>query len=328
MLGGSYSVKSEGNFYKDLLNGLHDGVYFVDQDRRITYWNRGAERISGFESSEVMGLRCSDNVLMHINEEGDALCRTACPLAHTLDDGQVREAEVYLKHKDGHRVPVFMRVSPLQDANGQVIGAVESFSDNSSNAALLQRIENLQRMALLDPLTELPNRRCINQKLRSRIDELKRYGWPCGVLFIDIDNFKVINDEHGHSIGDKVLKMVGRTLSASLRSYDILGRYGGEEFFAIVANVDSVKLYSFADRLRLLVEQSSLTTGSDTVSVTISIGATLARSNDTLDTVIKRADRLMYHSKTAGRNRISTEQQVGQNEDDCSWEDLVCEKVG
>jgi diguanylate cyclase (GGDEF)-like protein len=183
-------------------------------------------------------------------------------------------------------------------------------------------------MALLDPLTELPNRRCINLQLRSRIDELKRYEWPCGVLFIDIDNFKVVNDEYGHGIGDKVLKMVGRTLSSSLRSYDILGRYGGEEFFAIVANVDSAQLYSFADRLRLLVEQSSLTTGSDTVSVTISIGATLARSNDTLDTVIKRADRLMYHSKTAGRNRISTEQQVGQNEDDCSWEDLVCEKVG
>ncbi len=275
-----------------------------------------------------MGLSCADNILTHVNEEGVALCSKGCPLAQTLDDGQEREAEVYLKHRDGHRVPVFLRVSPLRDSSGEVIGAVEAFSDNSSKAALHERIEDLQKMALMDPLTELANRRCITMKLRSRLDELKRYGWPCGVLFIDVDNFKVINDQYGHTIGDNVLQMVARTLSSNLRSFDVLGRYGGEEFLAIVANVDTAELYSFANRLRILVEQSSLTTEFGTVRVTISVGATLARSDDTADTVIKRADALMYHSKAAGRNRVSMEKPISQTDDDYISAGLVGENAG
>ena len=308
-------MRKDEKFYKNLLDSLHDGVYFVDRERRITYWSRGAERISGFDSFEVVGMRCSDNLLMHINDEGVNLCGTGCPLAHTLNDGRVREEEVYLQHKDGHRVPVLTRVAPLRDSSGDVVGAIETFSDNSSKAALVQRLEDLQKMALLDPLTELANRRCIDMKLRSRLDEMKRYGWSCGVLFIDIDNFKVVNDAYGHSMGDKVLKMVARTLSSSLRSFDILGRYGGEEFIAIIANVNAEQLYSFADRLRILVEQSSLNMESHTVRVTISIGATLAQPDDSVDTIVKRADQLMYHSKTIGRNCVTINLAIKQDED-------------
>jgi diguanylate cyclase (GGDEF)-like protein/PAS domain S-box-containing protein len=303
------------HFYRDLLDTLYDGVYFVDRDRRITYWNKGAERISGYESSAVVGMRCADNLLVHINEEGVGLCKTACPLAQTLNDGQVREAEVYLKHKDGHRVPVLIRVSPLQDSSGNIVGAVESFRDNSSEAALLEKVEDLQKMALLDPLTELANRRYIDMTLSSRLDEMNRYGWPCAVLFIDIDNFKIINDKYGHSAGDQVLKMVARTLASNLRSFDILGRYGGEEFIAIIANVNEEQLYSFANRLRVLVEQSSQSAGTGRVSTTISIGATLAQTNDTVETVVRRADQLMYHSKSTGRNRISTDAEIRGKDD-------------
>ena len=304
------------HFYKNLVESLYDGVYFVDRDRRITYWNKGAEKITGYDGSEVVGRRCSDNILMHIDQEGDSLCGACCPLAHTLGDGRARKAEVYLQHKDGHRVPVFIRVSPLRDSSGEVVGAIETFSDNSAKAALVQRIEDLQKMALLDPLTELANRRCIYMKLRTRLDEMQRYGWPFGVLFIDIDDFKVINDKYGHSIGDKVLKMVARTLSGSLRSFDILGRYGGEEFIAIIANVDGEELCSFANRLRMLVEQSTLNTESDMVRVTVSIGASLARPDDNEDTILQRTDQFMYRSKAAGKNRITIELAHRESEDD------------
>ena len=308
-------MSTEDDFYKNLLDSLYDGVYFVDRDRRITYWNKGAERISGYESSEVVGMRCSDNLLVHITDEGVALCKTVCPLAQTLSDGRAREAEVYLKHKDGHRVPVLIRVSPLRESIGHIVGAVESFRDNSSEAALQQKVEDLQKMALLDPLTGLANRRYIDMTLSSRLDEMKRYGWSCAVLFIDIDNFKVINDEHGHSTGDKILKMVARTLASNLRSFDMLGRYGGEEFIAIIANVNAKQLYSFANRLRVLVEQSSLSTGSGRVVATISIGATLAQRTDTVEKVMKRADQLMYQSKTAGRNRVSMDEVISWDKD-------------
>ena len=306
-------MNTEDSFYRGILDSLYDGVYFVDENKRITYWNKGAERITGYESSEAVGISCSDNLLMHIDSEGANLCTAGCPLAQTLIDGRERETEAYLQHKDGHRMPVFIRISPLRDASGNIVGAVETFSDNSSKAVLLQRIEELQKESLLDPLTGLANRRCVDMKLHSRIDEMKRYGWPCGVLFLDIDNFKIINDTHGHNVGDRVLNMVARTLASNLRSHDLLGRYGGEEFVAIITNINMAKLHSFADRLRLLVEKSGLDTEYGTIRVTISIGATLVRPEDTVEAAIKRADLFMYNSKIGGRNCVSIDTMFKQD---------------
>jgi diguanylate cyclase (GGDEF)-like protein/PAS domain S-box-containing protein len=306
-------MSTEDGFFKDILDSLQDGVYFVDVDRRITYWNKGAERITGYKSSESVGKSCSDNLLVHIDENGVNLCKTGCLLAKTLMDGLVRESEAYLQHKDGHRLPVFMRVSALRDSSGQIIGAVQTFSDNSSEAALLQRIDLLQRASLVDPLTGLANRRCIDMKFQSRIDEMQRYGWPCGLLFLDIDNFKIVNDTYGHNVGDRVLMMVARTLSSNMRSHDLLGRYGGEEFAAIITNVDMAELHSFADRLRLLVEKSGFDTEYSTIRATVSIGATLVRPEDTVEKAIVRADSFMYNSKMNGRNRVSTDTMFEQN---------------
>jgi diguanylate cyclase (GGDEF)-like protein/PAS domain S-box-containing protein len=283
-------------------------------NRRITYWNKGAERITGYESSEAVGISCSDNLLVHIDDKGVNLCEAGCPLAQTLMDGLERETEAYLQHKDGHRLPVIIRVSPLRDSSGRIVGAVESFSDNSSKAALLQRIDQLQKESLVDPLTGLANRSCIDMKLHSRINEMQRYGWPCGVLFLDIDNFKIVNDTYGHNVGDGVLMMVARTLSSNLRAHDLLGRYGGEEFVAIITHVDMAQLHTFADRLRLLVEKSRHETEYSTIRVTVSIGATVVRPEDTVETAITRADLFMYNSKISGRNRVSLETMLEQND--------------
>ncbi|MCK5658168.1 MAG: sensor domain-containing diguanylate cyclase, partial [Deltaproteobacteria bacterium] len=307
--------KKEG-FFRGVLDSLQDGVYFVDMNRRITYWNKGAERITGYESSEAVGISCSDNLLVHIDDKGVNLCEAGCPLAQTLMDGLERETEAYLQHKDGHRLPVIIRVSPLRDSSGRIVGAVESFSDNSSKAALLQRIDQLQKESLVDPLTGLANRSCIDMTLHSRINEMQRYGWPCGVLFLDIDNFKIVNDTYGHNVGDGVLMMVARTLSSNLRAHDLLGRYGGEEFVAIITHVDMAQLHTFADRLRLLVEKSRHDTEYSTIRVTVSIGATVVRPEDTVETAITRADLFMYNSKISGRNRVSLETMLEQNGQD------------
>ena len=306
-------MTAENGFFRGILDSLHDGVYFVDVNKRITYWNKGAERITGYESPEAVGISCSDNLLVHIDDKGMNLCKTGCPLAQTLMDGQVRETEAYLQHKDGHRLPVFIRVSALRDSAGNIVGAVETFSDNSSKAALLHRIDELQRESLVDPLTGLANRRCIDMKLHSRIDEMQRYGWQSGLLFLDVDNFKIVNDTHGHNVGDKVLMMVARTLSSNMRSHDLLGRYGGEEFVAIITNINVAKLHSFANRLRLLVEKSSLDTEHGTIRVTVSMGATMVRREDTVESAITRADLFMYNSKVGGRNRVSTDAMFEQN---------------
>ncbi len=297
-------------FFKSLLDNLSEGVYFVNRERQITYWNKASEQISGFTGEEVKGRFCWNNLLRHINNEGMLLCKSMCPLAATIVDGEVRESEVYLHHKAGHRVPVRIRTSPVRDANGAIIGAVEIFSDNSDRIDTQRRLKELEQLALLDELTQLPNRRYIEVNLRSRLEEMHRYGWSFGMLFIDVDHFKRINDTYGHDIGDEVLRMLGRTFTVNARYFDVVGRWGGEEFVAILCNVEQEQLRMVADRLRVLAAESRLTVWPTIVNVTLSIGATMARLDDTVESILKRADDLMYQSKTSGRNCVTVEDEI------------------
>lgn len=293
----------ERDFYKSLLDNLYDGVYFVDTERRITYWNLGAERLTGYDTEEVVGRFCRENILEHVDEKGTRLCESSlCPAARTLKDGQPHEDEVYLHHKKGHRLPVAIRVAPIMSPDGKIVGAVEVFSDNTPRVVSRQTIEELQRIALLDPLTEVGNRRYAEMNLKFRLAEQDRYGWPFGILFIDIDNFKDVNDRFGHEVGDDVLRMTARTLAGSLRSFDLVSRWGGEEFLAIVVNVDPGSLLAVAEKLRKMVEQSKITYDSENIGITVSLGGTLALKSDSVETIVRRADELMYRSKAEGRN--------------------------
>ena len=289
-------------FFRTLIENLYDGVYFVDPERRITYWNKGAERISGYASNEVSGSHCFDEILMHVDDAGTRLCEHGCPLSATLADGEAREADVYLHHKEGHRVPVRVRVAPIRDSAGRISGAVEVFSENSATVATLQQIRELQAMAYVDQITGLANRVFTEITLRARLEETHRYGWPLGVLFADIDGFKAVNDRYGHAIGDRVLAMVARNFAGNLRAFDLVGRWGGDEFLVLAVNVDEPKLRAFAERFRTLVASSAVPSPAGRISVTISVGGTLVRSGDDALSLVARADALMYEGKRAGGN--------------------------
>jgi diguanylate cyclase (GGDEF)-like protein/PAS domain S-box-containing protein len=300
---------TDNTLLKEILENLYDGVYFVDRQRKITYWNQGAQRLSGFSSQEALGKRCSANLLRHIDQNSTNLCENGCPLAQTLVDGQSREAEVFLHHKDGHRVPVLVRVAPVRDAEGEIIGAVEIFNDSTQLVAYREWIEDLRRAAFIDPLTGLVNRRGIQSELARAVLQAHEQENDCfGILFADIDYFKDTNDRYGHPVGDRVLKMVANSIRNGLRSCDVSGRWGGEEFVSILQQVDASQLALAAERVRMLVASSwiSLDDGA-MVNATISIGAALSRLGEDPEALVERADRLMYRSKAEGRNRVTIE---------------------
>jgi diguanylate cyclase (GGDEF)-like protein/PAS domain S-box-containing protein len=293
------------SFFKEALDNLYDAVYVLDRQRHITYWNKAAEELTGYTWNEVQGRSCSDGLLMHCNKEGTILCLDACPASATMYDGQRRQAEIFLHHKEGHRVPVRVRVSPLHDEEGRVIGAIEVFSENYAATSLRQQVDELREQMLLCPLTEIGNRRFLELKLESRLAEFRRYGWPFGIVFADIDYFKQINDTHGHPVGDQALVLVARTLRNSLRGCDQLGRWGGEEFMAIVSNSNDDILQELSERCRGLIETSTLQLNGTSINLTISIGATSVRPGESLEDVLGRADRLLYDSKNRGRNTVT-----------------------
>jgi diguanylate cyclase (GGDEF)-like protein/PAS domain S-box-containing protein len=286
-----------------LLEKLFEGVYYVDKSRTIAYWNAAAESITGFTRDEVIGRKCQDALLRHMSSDGTLLCGRNCPLELTLKDGQIRESELFLHHKDGHRVPVAVRIAPITNETGHIIGAMEMFHDAKNDIAQRERIRQLEAMAFIDPLTGLANRRFLTTRIESRLEELKRYGWPFGLLMADIDHFKQVNDTFGHATGDAVLKMVAATLSAAARSFDLVARFGGEEFVAVVTNLDSQALGDVGERFRSLVA-SSFIREPEIVAVTISIGGALAEKHDSAASLVGRADDKLYEAKSKGRNRV------------------------
>ncbi len=292
-------------FHWAMLDRLRDGVYILDQQRRIRYWSAGAERITAYSAAEVLGFSCADGILAHVDAQGRRLCTEACPLAAVMMDGQPREAEVYLRHKEGHRIPVRVYGEAIRDWQGRIIGAFETFSDASETVAATERIRRLEAQAYLDPLTGLPNRRCFDDLLDIRFAEMSRGMLGFGLILSDVDHFKQFNDQYGHETGDVVLKAIARTIAHSCRGYDLVARWGGEEFAVLLGQGTADHAEAVAERLRVLVELSELDIGGQKLRVTISIGATIARADDDPASLFARVDRLLYHSKNQGRNRTS-----------------------
>jgi len=296
----------ENLFNSNILDNLFEGLYIIDKNKEIIYWNKSAEYITGYSRSEVVGKQKCCKILMHIDTERNCLCNGACPLDATLKDTQSREVFVFLHHKEGYRIPVCARVIPLIDKTNNMVGAVEIFSDISAREQYSIAIQELSNLALLDTLTGLKNRRFAENFLKNKINEVHNGGSPFGVLFFDIDHFKRVNDEYGHDVGDKVLQSISNTLLNGFRTSDILIRWGGEEIIAILCGkFTEVKLKKVANKLRILVEKSYIHTDDGLLSVTVSVGGTLALPSDTTDSIVKRADKLMYQSKANGRNCVT-----------------------
>lgn len=249
----------------DVLENLHDGLYFTDTHRVITFWNHAAERITGYTAAEVLGRSCAANILVHVDTDGRSLCGGLCPLAMAMADSVGREAEVFLRHKDGHRVPVLVRTGPLKDRQDQVVGGIELFTDLSNILANNSRVRELEQLALLDNLTQLANRTYLLREIEARFEEMRRYGIP----------------------------------------FDVYGRWGGEEFVGVIRSIDAEDLAALGNRMRVLVNQSFLMHDEARLGVSISLGATVAHPDDTAESLIKRADHLLYQSKNEGRNRLT-----------------------
>lgn len=292
-----------GIIYEQMLNNVYEGVYFVDKTRKITFWNSGAERITGFKADEILGKYCYENILNHMDENGRQLCMNGCPLHETLKDEQMRITTVYLHHKDGHRLKVNVKVFPMYNDERELVGAAEVFVQSKKAFASDLTEEELKSIAYIDQLTKVPNRRATESTLNLHLDEFERDRQEFGIVFLDIDHFKYVNDNYGHNIGDEVLKMIAQTLNQAIRSIDFVGRWGGEEFVIILEGISCDSFPQILDKLLILVRESKLRLPEgNEISVTVSLGASMVRKNDTVESLISRADENMYYVKQNGRN--------------------------
>ncbi|MBM3500646.1 MAG: diguanylate cyclase, partial [Armatimonadetes bacterium] len=191
---------------RQVLDLLQEGAYCLDRDGRVVYWNGAAIALTGYRPDQVLGRRCRDDILVHVADEEGALCDGKCPMQAAMADGTTREGDVHLLRADGSRCFVRVRIAPLRGSHDEIIGAIQLFQANGPGSEAISRLEELERATAIDPVTGVATRRFIEDSVRARLEDVRRTGARLGVLMVDIDEFKLINDRFGHTTGDEVLR--------------------------------------------------------------------------------------------------------------------------
>jgi diguanylate cyclase (GGDEF)-like protein len=212
---------------------------------------------------------------------------------------QIEHYETVRRHKDGTAIDVSVTISPILDSAGHVIGA----SAIARNIAQQKRIERLlAHQALHDPLTDLPNRVLLRDRLESALARAQRNTTAVAIFFLDLDRFKPLNDNRGHAVGDRILQEIARRLRDAVRPDDTVARFGGDEFVIVCHDVsDEERAAKIAQRVQAAVAAPLELPGA-TLVVRASIGVVLGRPGTTPEDLVQAADSAMYQAKSSGRN--------------------------
>lgn len=270
------------------IDSLDVGIYLVDQHRKIVYWNRGAERISGYLRQDVTGRFCRDDILVHSDENEAVLCSTDCVLAGCMRDGQAREATMYLRHRAGHRVPVHVRAVPLRNEDDVIIGAAEIFEERRLIPRSERRQNTLAKHCCLDEVTELPKRELMLSYLRGQLELFVVHGLPFCTVLIQLDRMQLFQAAHGHEAVRSITQVVAHTMREVLRSTDFLGRWEGDQFLAILPCCSESFVEKIAHRLKATVSGSGIHWWGDRLSIEVLVASTSVMQGDTVESVIER----------------------------------------
>ncbi len=277
------------------------GMIITDANNIIIRVNKAFTRITGFAADEVLGK--NPKILQSGKQEAGFYAK----MWKSLDLEGSWEGKIWNRRKNGEVFPEYLSISVVKNANGIITNYVAAIADISKS---VEAAEEIKRLAYYDPLTQLPNRRLLFDRLsqaKASLSRNKQYG---ALFFIDLDNFKTLNDTLGHDYGDQLLQQVAQRLSCCIREEDTLARLGGDEFVVMLENL-SVNVFDAAKQAET-VGVKILTTLNRPYNLTIqdyhstpSIGITLFNDQmEATEDLIKRADIAMYQAKAAGRNTM------------------------
>ncbi|MCL2772133.1 MAG: diguanylate cyclase [Oscillospiraceae bacterium] len=289
-----------------ILDSLNMAVYYVDSDLKIQRWNKATQELTGYEIKDLPGKCCRGNLLCSIDKDSEPLCYSGkCRMEATIKDGVPREGVAFVRNRSGDRVAVKAQTKPVYSGEN-IIGALAVLNKSEDSVETKNElVDSLTKIALTDKLTGLYNRRYFEGELIVRLSEIRADKTQYGILFLDIDNFSNFNNTYGHDTGDAVLAEMSNAIVRNIRKTDVFCRWGGEEFVGMF-EVDSFHgLITLGNKILKSVRDVRVPHNGEELSITASIGITDARAGDTVEGVIRRADKFMYDSKTAGKNRYT-----------------------
>jgi diguanylate cyclase (GGDEF)-like protein/PAS domain S-box-containing protein len=285
--------------YQTILENLPLGVYVVDRERKIVFWNCGAERITGYLRHEMLGRFCQSNLLAHCTAAGQLLCGEGCPVASVMLDARPREAKMHLRHRLGHRIEVKVEAVAIRDEGGAVIGAAETFWETHDDPEAERHRLSQWMHGCLDQETAIANHRFVDFRLRESLALLAEYHLPFGVLRIRIDDLAEFREAHGREACEGILHRVAQTLQGGISPGDLVGRYGENEFVVMLADVSEADLGKRGRQYRELLQRAELLWWGDRIGVTGSVGGAMARPEDGVDSLLARAEQALLASAAA-----------------------------
>ena len=279
-------------FFQDVLDAVSDGVYMVDRQRSVLYWNHGAERLTGYTKQEALGRRCGESLLQHCTADGILLCSGACPLSETMEDLRPRSASLYVLHKDGHRLPVRIHASPLLSAHRDCLGAVEMMRGTPVASSQTSRSSDLEHLRQYDADTGVPVAGLTQARLRQAMLRAQLEKLPLAVMVARIDDFAGLALRFGRNGATQALRVAAQTMVHCTRFEDFVGRWKDDAFllFAFVKRPSDAGVLS--DRLRRLISLSVLRWWGEVLPLRASLGYTLFDGEESLANVAGRAEEL------------------------------------
>ncbi len=284
------------------LQSIGDGVITTDADGNIEYLNPVAEDLTGFDKRAVKG-KPIEQVMTIVNEHTRATVDN--PLRRCLTEGRVVTLAEHslLVRDDGTEVPIQDSAAPIRDRIGNVIGGVMVFLDTSKETRLFRQ---LSYQASHDSTTGLINRQEFENQLTAALERIRDgSNVSHGLLYLDLDQFKVVNDTFGHAAGDELLRRVTRIVQSLVRSSDIVARLGGDEFGILLEGCDQDRAMNVAESLRLAIEENRFDWQEAYTNVRCSIGVVMLNGeSDSVSSVLSSADVACYSAKDMGRNQV------------------------
>lgn len=273
---------------------LFDAVVVTDTTGTIVDWNTGSENLYGYSRDDAIGQPVS---ILHVPEDVDHI--TAEVIAAVGKHGKW-SGEVRMLHKDGHIGWIESMCVPILDDDGQMTGALGINRDITSRIEEKERLNNL---AHYDQLTEIPNRYLLLDRVTHLIEKAERNNTEFALLYLDLDNFKGINDTRGHAFGDQVLKAIATGIKQSIRNSDTVARIGGDEFVILIEDITDKNDISMIANVLIDTLRTPLTINDDDIKVSGSIGIAVYPDDGlTTDELLASADKAMYKAKETGKD--------------------------
>ena len=291
-------------FRQCLLNTMTDGVVFLDRNLLITAWNHRLEQMTGLASKNMLYQQYNSSIFSFApTKNSQPSSETNDPIVLLLKSQETVQDDYQIAGRNGRPLNIQLTGSPIHDPNGQFLGCVLLFHDNSVQVNLTRQLEDLNAFSQLDPLTQVSNRTVLERAMDLAVRNRDVSNTTSSLVICDIDFFKQVNDNYNHHIGDQTLVAFSKILSEFVGENDILARFGGEEFVILYHDCDLETAAKRAESIRYKLTQTPMEM-LDGKFITASFGASQLHPSDTATDLFVRADTALIEAKEQGRNRV------------------------